>query len=527
MIGSRYFRAMLRTGKLSKSFAILVLLSVQLGVAEDKDVVPKSLAKTPKSGFIGKDVNGPSDFFSSALEVDQLDPGQRTNFERVNKDSPGSFAVLSDDFQDLRKILQKSLLLDAKKKRPVVTVWKDLALFAVATRFEDFGTHFTWAGRIVSVEDVQKTNQKPKDLGSIVLSIFREKVTGKVNVWGRITKDQGVLIIRPLGGGAQVIIPKVRKPNFGKNALEKNSSSDFFSLRHLMKTSGGYTKNRSSQNRHRGSNHVCASLVKPNACSVANASTDPCPIFPAGTPEIKVGFLARATDGGDEEVLFDNYFEYAAHVVDLANTASQCSHSKAKFVLGAVQEVVFPEKPSRDEYIDAFKACEAFYTNKEGECELSTIYDWRKNSKSDIVVIVSRMEFQGNFVVGTSKFLAFSVVGVSSVGYYDSESVERELGLLAVHEIGHIFGASHDRQWIIKNPQGDEEGDFKPICNYSHGFFDNESFCTVMGSNNNCIPDVWWSTPKIQFNEIVIGSCANEDVARTISERAKEVSNYQ
>jgi Metallo-peptidase family M12 len=264
-------------------------------------------------------------------------------------------------------------------------------------------------------------------------------------------------------------------------------------------------------------------------CSVIAASTDPCPPKSASSPVIKVGFLLNQGTDGDTPVEYLE--EYAQHIVDLANDASACTFVKARFALGMAQQKSFAEPLNEEEYITDFKECSAYYSTGSGstgngECKLKPIYKWRKDSKSDIVVILSRMELEANFAVGHSKYLAFAVVAAESAATYTPGSAQLETDLVAVHELGHILGAAHDPQWFTDNPSACNDGDFRPVCSYSHGYYRDFDFCTIM-SASDCLRDVWWSTPKISLNGTPIGSCDKEDVARTISDQAESVSHYR
>lgn len=91
--------------------------------------------------------------------------------------------------------------------------------------------------------------------------------------------------------------------------------------------------------------------------------------------------------------------------------------------------------------------------------------------------------------------------------------------LSIAHEIGHIFGARHDRVVDASN---------EPLP-YAHGFINGTKWRTMMGYNDGCggcprIP--YWSNPRVMYKGEPTGTDASDN-ARVILEEAERISKFR
>ncbi|MEM6822264.1 MAG: M12 family metallo-peptidase, partial [Verrucomicrobiota bacterium] len=87
------------------------------------------------------------------------------------------------------------------------------------------------------------------------------------------------------------------------------------------------------------------------------------------------------------------------------------------------------------------------------------------------------------------------------------------------HEIGHLFGARHDR--YVDN----ETTPFP----YGHGFLNGNQWRTIMGYGNGCDSCQrrnYWSNPDVKLGGVATGTDDHENNARVLREEAKRIAAF-
>jgi hypothetical protein len=130
--------------------------------------------------------------------------------------------------------------------------------------------------------------------------------------------------------------------------------------------------------------------------------------------------------------------------------------------------------------------------------------------QADIAVLLTNTVCSGEAFVGATKDTAFAVVQ-----WLNAWS---EYGF--AHEVGHLFGAGH--ALVDPNHHGSAP--------YAHGFCDpGHKIRTIMTRqcghpNAKLMPN--WSNPAICYEDIALGSCA-ENNARVIDENACRLASFR
>jgi hypothetical protein len=447
----------------------------------------------------------------------ELAPDQLTTLRRVQQYAPRSSLVSSIQYGFLRAVLQKTIIEGpSDANRPLVGFVPEMRSVAIGTYFEESDSHLVWSG-VTLDHDEAALGESSSVSGTAILSIFRDDLSDESRIWGRIESGEEVVLIRPLGDGKHILI-RVERDRL-RPALEgaiSVSAEPRFRRAGKRKSSTGTRANEVS----------CKNATRECAENPASARRV-WPLSAGNVPTIRLGVLLNKSTDPNASVL--NLRDYANHIVDQINVAFAASRVQAKVALSEATEVAITEPETKDAYDNAFLQCDRYIAQGTGNCPLQTMYDWRNRTKSDVVLVLSRSGANVNFAAGFSKNLAFAIVVAER--QHNSESMAtNDAQLTALHELGHVFGAAHDWKWYRDQTTPPRDA-FDNVCEYGHGYFrgieqSTAAFCTIM-SATVCARHLFWSTPKLNWNELPIGSCDKEDVARLLSERAATISRYR
>lgn len=451
-----------------------------------------------------------SDLFVRPIDDNALTNPQLAQLQRIRSKVRAAYAVEARELPILEAFLDASLETRLRKflARPSIDVVPDWPIVATSVYFQRRNAHLSWSG--ITFNKPSQAGGLGTPTGTAFVSVFPEQHTKKPHIWGRITGNREVVLIRPLGDGKHAVI---RLPYDGIHYDHGDAPREDPFARPPAPA-------------------PAPAPPPPPVCDPADPSCPQlstwvslCDPAPADAPVISVGVLLQAPQ--------DDYFsldEYSEHLVDQLNRAFQCSKAKAAAVLTKAEAKAFSEPDTKDNYLNAFRDCAGLVPPGGSGCSLEDIYNWRNDTASDVVLILSRSLARSVFSVGYSKELAFAVIDVGLGGlqkWLPEPGYVYDYDLTALHELGHVFGGAHD----LESCQTDtcfDESIFPSDKGHAYvrpGTPASDRFCTAV-AKSPCHREPYFSTPKVPLNGVNIGS-ATENVAKIITKRAKEISEFR
>jgi hypothetical protein len=456
--------------------------------------------------------------FRNKVADDALPAQQLKTLDDARKFAPNAYVVQARDLEILRKLLAGAFRTTSTgKDGAVIEISPELKLGAVTTFYQVTGDRTSWNAVVLK----DPAAAKPEPIGTVALSIFANKNSKFPRIWGRITRGDEVILVRPLADqGLQLVLPSRRNPRHVREDLPGPRE----------RAPPGVPPARppsppSPSPPPRPSPPPCPPGV---ACAEPASPIAVCREPEASAPTITVGVLLRKSESPGQAVV--NLDEFAAHVIEEMNSAFRCSGVEARVKLSKVEEREFGEPSTLDDYLEAFSGCEQ--TPTADGCLLNAIYQWRSDSSSNVVLVLSR-EMQNPFAAGYTGGRAFAVIPATAAQTYSEGSYEYDADLIALHELGHVFGGRHDLKWYSDNYRNlGNEAQFVLNRENGHAFYQpptaagTSTSCTIM-AQSDCHRELYFSSPRVELSGIRMGSSGSEDVALVISQRAAEICTFK
>ncbi len=162
----------------------------------------------------------------------------------------------------------------------------------------------------------------------------------------------------------------------------------------------------------------------------------------------------------------------------------------------------------------------------QGNFEVQTLRD---NYKADVVFVMIERESQG--LGGVASIGPAGGDPRAAFGAFRRQLVETriDLGIGLAHELGHIFGATHDREHAFNTDLQPSQRAFP--YSYGHRFVASETtFADAMSLGHGVLLP-YFSNPRLSFAGQSLGVAAGQageaDVAQTITRMAAAVSRYR
>jgi hypothetical protein len=200
---------------------------------------------------------------------------------------------------------------------------------------------------------------------------------------------------------------------------------------------------------------------------------------------------------------------FVEHVVDVSNDTYLKSQIPVSLKLVHSGKVDYVESGKVATDVDRLSA--------ESDQHIDGIHALRDSSKADVVVMmIEHADAYGMAdAIMSNKTTAFAVVDDEVADWY----------FTFAHEIGHLFGCRHD---LSADPTRTPYAFGHCLCNQSKGWRTIMSYdCSGTGAVTRI---GYWSNPVVKYPDAVgdpTGTATDEDNARVIRERAREVAGFR
>ncbi len=403
----------------------------------------------------------------------------------------GSIAALSGDYRNLLSVVPSTRDLQPEQQKLFLAIRDSvgnqqvslvemapaaLASYALVTGFDKRDTFATPGSLKIQVSS-DKTFTLVKDAsqlseGGYVWRGHTQNSGGEAllvvngsSISGTIRDKNQIYSIRPVGNGLHAVIEKVTKdfppehpPSFSER--EKDASG----LRDLP----------------------APESLKSDAAVEIN-------LLVAYTPAV----AALYADVNNDLV--------GASIASMNETFSRSGLPNLKVRLAHSYKVNYPERANWDEHLKLLVG--------EGDGVMDEIHQLRTDHKTDAVVLLmndSRYCGEAREIMA-SRSTAFAVVYHGCANDYFSFA----------HEIGHLFGARHDRC----------VDDTKMPFRYGHGYVDSaKQWRTIMAYGHccdNCQRKGLWSSPDLKIDGRPAGTADDEFNVRVLREQAKRLADFE